>query len=79
MTGDNKALAAADPDNGLNATVGTADELYDFTQNNEVCKIKAYIWMEGCDYDCNNDTVNEITGAANTFKATLGFCAGKSA
>ena len=79
LTGDNKALATADPDNGLNATVGTADELYDFTQNNEVCKIKAYIWMEGCDYDCNNDTVNEITGAANTFKATLGFCAGKSA
>lgn len=71
-----KALATADPNNGLNATVGTADELYAFTQNNEVVKIKAYIWMEGCDYDCNNSTVNEITGATNTVTATLGFCAG---
>lgn len=79
LTGDNKALATADPDNGLSATVGNADELYTFTNNNEVCKVKAYIWMEGCDYDCNNDTVNEITGASNTFKATLGFCAGASA
>ncbi len=42
----------------------------------EVVDITAYIWMEGCDYDCNNSTVNEITGATNTITATLGFCAG---
>lgn len=74
-TGD-KALATADTNNGLNAAVGTADTLYEFTQNNEVVDITAYIWMEGCDYDCNNSTVNEITGATNTITATLGFCAG---
>ena len=73
-----KALAAADPNNGLNATVGSADELYSFTENNEIVKIKAYIWMEGCDYDCNNSTVNEITGATKTVTATLGFCAGQA-
>lgn len=70
------ALATPSATNGLDATVGTADELFAFTQNNEVVKIKAYIWMEGCDYDCNNSTVNEITGATNTVTATLGFCAG---
>lgn len=72
------ALATAGADNSLAATVGNADELYAFTQNNEVVKITAYIWMEGCDYDCNNDTVATITGAANTVTATLGFCAGSA-
>ena len=79
LTGTSAALATADADNGLNATVGSADELYTFTSNNEVVKIKAYIWMEGCDYDCNNSTVSEITGAGNTMTATLGFCAGQTA
>ena len=78
LTGDNKALATPDPANGLSATVGQADELYNFTKNNEVVKIKAYIWMEGCDYDCNNSTVNEITGTTNKITATLGFCAGSA-
>lgn len=44
----------------------------------EVVKIKAYIWMGGCDYDCNNSTVNEITGDTNKITATLGFCAGSA-
>ena len=71
-----KALATASATNGLDATPGTADVLHTFTQNNEIVDITAYIWMEGCDYDCNNSTVNEITGATNTVTATLGFCAG---
>lgn len=70
-------LATADPNNGLNITLGTAESLYEFTQANEVCKITAYIWMEGCDYDCTNNTVSEITGTANTIVANLGFCAGE--
>ena len=78
LTGENRALATPDPANGLSATVGQADELYSFTENNEVVKIKAYIWMEGCDYDCNNSTVNEITGTTNKITATLGFCAGSA-
>ena len=77
-TSRNYALATAGADNSLNATVGNADELYAFTQNNEVVKITAYIWMEGCDYDCNNGTVATITGADNTVTATLGFCAGSA-
>lgn len=77
-TGKGTALATSDSNDGLNATVGTADVLYKFTQNNEVCKIKAYIWMEGCDFDCTNDTVNEITGRDNVITATLGFCAGQA-
>ena len=70
-------LATADPNNGLNITLGTAESLYEFTQANEVCKITAYIWMEGCDFDCTNNTVSEITGTANTIVANLGFCAGE--
>ena len=73
-----KALATPSTTNGLDATPGTADELYAFTENNEVVKIKAYMWMEGCDYDCNNSTVNEITGGTNKVNATLGFCAGQA-
>lgn len=69
-------LATADASNGLNATVGTAESLYNFTSANEVCKVTAYIWMEGCDYDCTNNTVSEITGTANKVVANLGFCAG---
>ncbi len=72
-------LATADPTNGLNpTTLENADVLYEFRQPNEVCKVTAYIWMEGCDYDCTNNTVSEITGAANKVVANLGFCAGTS-
>ena len=72
-----KALATPSSTNGLDCTVGTADMLHEFTNNNEIVNIKAYIWMEGCDYDCNNSTVNEITGETNTVSVTLGFCAGQ--
>lgn len=72
------ALATARDDNSLDVTVNAADMLYEFTRTNEVVNITAYIWMEGCDYDCNNDTVATITGAANTVTATLGFCAGNA-
>ena len=72
-------LATADPTNGLNpTTLDHADVLYTFTNPNEVCKVTAYIWMEGCDYDCTNNTVSEITGDANKVVANLGFCAGTS-
>ena len=71
-------MATAGADNSLDATVGNADEHYAFTQKNEVVKITAYIWKEGCDYDCNNGTVATITVADNTVTATLGFCAGSA-
>ena len=70
-------LATPDATNGLNPTVGAGvDTLYEFTGANDVCQITAYIWMEGCDYDCTNNTVNEITATANKVSANLGFCAG---
>lgn len=72
-------LATADPKNGLNpTTLDHADVLYTFAQPNEVCKVTAYIWMEGCDFDCTNNTVSEITGDVNKVVANLGFCAGTS-
>ena len=33
-----------------------------------------YVWMEGCDYDCNSTSVKLITEKSVT--ATLGFCVG---
>ena len=39
--------------------------------------ITVYIWMEGCDYDCNTVVVKQITEQA--VKCVLGFVAGKSA
>lgn len=39
--------------------------------------VQVYIWMEGCDYDCNSVVVKDIT--EQMVSATLGFCAGKTA
>ena len=53
-----------------------AKELCDLHAN-EVKEVKVYIWMEGCDYDCNSTVVKDITEKAVT--CVLGFCAGKTA
>lgn len=71
-------MATAGDDNSLDVTVNAADVLYTFENSNDVVNITAYIWMEGCDYDCNNNTVATITGDANTVEVTLGFCAGQN-
>ena len=42
-------------------------------QANEVVTIHVYMWMEGCDYDCNSSVVANITG--QTVTANLGFAA----
>ena len=39
--------------------------------------IDVYVWMEGCDYDCNSVVVKDITEKA--VSVALGFCAGKTA
>lgn len=54
----------------VSATNG-ADLLYTFQNADEVVNIKVYIWMEGCDYDCNSAMVSTIT--AQKVLATLGF------
>ena len=57
----------------LNTMAG--DTLYEFTTPNEVCKVTAYIWMEGCDYDTIGANLTSITGASNKLVMNLGFCA----
>ena len=43
---------------------------------NTVKEVKVYVWMEGCDYDCNSTVVKQITEQA--VKVSLEFCAGKN-
>ena len=50
---------------------GDADLLYTFAESGSVVKVQAYVWMEGCDYDCNNAVVASITG--QKLLANLGF------
>ena len=61
-----------------NTTLINKDEaklLCNLTANSEK-EVKVYIWMEGCDYDCNSTVVKNITEQA--VKCQLGFCAGKN-
>lgn len=44
---------------------------------NQVKNIDVYVWMEGCDFDCNSAVVKKITDQA--VKVSLGFCAGRNA
>lgn len=55
--------------------VGSADLLYSFAAPEDVCLVKAYIWMEGCDEDTVAANLTTLTGAGNAFNAVLGFCA----
>ena len=70
-----KALVsvAAPSNTSTLATAGEngADLLYTFTKADETVRITAYIWMEGCDYDCNNTVVNNIQG--HIVNCQLGF------
>ncbi len=50
---------------------GKADVLYTFDQANTPVDVHVYIWMEGCDYDCNSSVVSSITGQKLT--AGVGF------
>ena len=50
-------------------------KLCDLTAN-QVKNIDVYVWMEGCDFDCNSTVVKKITEQA--VKVSLGFCAGKN-
>jgi len=65
-------LATA-PTSGTTFVTATnsADLLYTFANADDVVNIKVYIWMEGCDYDCNSAMVSTIT--AQKVLANLGF------
>ena len=66
---DGSALVAA-------ATYGSIEPIYTFANPEEVVDITAYIWMEGCDYDCISANISTLTEAANKLRVNLGFCAG---
>lgn len=50
---------------------GDADVLYTFKKANDPVDVHVYIWMEGCDFDCNSSVVASITG--QKLQAGLGF------
>ena len=57
--------------NAFVTTTNSADLLYTFATADAVVNVKAYIWMKGCDYDCNSAMVSTIT--AQKVLANLGF------
>ena len=67
---------AAPRDNTTLVEADNGKKLCDLAANDEK-EVKVYIWMEGCDYDCNSAVVKNIT--EQTVSASLGFCAGKTA
>lgn len=69
---DSLATKATDT-NSLITTVGNADLLYTFEEAEDTVNITLYIWMEGCDYDCNAAMISELTTATNQFTAALSF------
>ncbi|MDD4850951.1 MAG: hypothetical protein PHO10_09685 [Gemmiger sp.] len=73
------ALATKPDSTALASTLNGADSLYQFATADEICKITAYIWMEGCDYDCNAAVVSQLADTANQVVASLGFAAGAAA
>lgn len=70
----NNALATAPASTAMVETLNAADVLYQFTGADDTVTIDVYVWMEGCDYDCNSTVVKAITEQKIT--ATLGFCVG---
>lgn len=70
------SLVTAPADNTTLADKNDAKKLCDLTAN-QVKGIDVYVWMEGCDFDCNSTVVKKITEQA--VKVSLGFCAGKNA
>lgn len=69
----NDSLANAAGPQDLITTIGNADLLYTFNDAEDVVNITLYIWMEGCDYDCNSAMISKLTTAANQFTAALSF------
>ena len=77
MNDDNKVKQITGITNASSTALNTmaGDTLYDFKNPNEVCKVTAYIWMEGCDYDTIGSNLTSITGENNKLVMNLGFCA----
>ena len=69
------SLVTAPVDNTTLVNKDDDKKLCDLTAN-QVKNIDVYVWMEGCDFDCNSTVVKKITEQA--VKVSLGFCAGKN-
>lgn len=69
----NDSLATEVGSQALITDTGSADLLYTFDDAEDTVNITLYIWMEGCDYDCNAAMISELTTAANQFTAALSF------
>ena len=67
-------LATTPTNNAMATEFNDADVLYQFTEPDDTVTIDVYIWMEGCDKDCNSSVVKNITQQKVT--TTLGFCVG---
>ena len=67
-------LATTPTNNAMATELNDADVLYQFTEPDDTVTIDVYIWMEGCDKDCNSSVVKNITQQKVT--TTLGFCVG---
>lgn len=60
------------------ATVTGIEPIYEFKAAEEICTVTAYVWMEGCDFDCNAQNIETLVGDSNKLKVKLGFCAGSA-
>ena len=69
----NDSLATAVGAQALITAPGNADLLYTFSAPEDTVNITLYIWMEGCDYDCNAAMISALTTATNQFTAALSF------
>ena len=69
------SLVTAPADNTTLVDKDDNKKLCDLSAN-QATDIDVYVWMEGCDYDCNSTVVKKITEQA--VKVSLGFCAGKN-
>mgnify|MGYP004586375923 CR=1 FL=1 len=67
-------LATTPTNNAMATEFNDADVLYQFNAPDDTVTIDVYIWMEGCDNDCNSSVVKNITQQKVT--TTLGFCVG---
>ncbi len=63
---------------GIVTNTTSIKPIYTFANAEDVVDVTAYVWMEGCDYDCVSANINKLTEETNKLKVNLGFCAGQS-
>lgn len=69
-----EAMSVSTPSNNAMGSGTSEQALYAFKAADDTVTIDIYVWMEGCDVDCNSTVVKSIT--EKTVTAILGFCVG---